>query len=158
MGSVTPEQHALSFIEKGNELTEAEAEKIFAALKPLPSREFLFGSWNGGGFQTGHPGNKALKETRWAGKDFRGIDDVDPIMILDDKDRRIWNAEWGHASLREMVFRGVTSVAMIYDNKPIFDHFRYVNEDNVMGAMDAPKVMGSDGTFYFYLTKRKSPE
>lgn len=124
------------------------------------------------------------KTLRWAGKDFRGVDDVDPIMVLDEEGKRSWSEEWGHASvsrfpltcfavvrmvvwcvsggattdvrqLREMVFRGVASVAMIYDTKPIFDHFRYVDEDNVMGAMDAPKVMGDNGTFYFYLSKRK---
>ena len=53
-----------------------------------------------------------------------------------------------------MVFRGVTSTAMIYDTKPIFDHFRYVNENMVLGAMDCPKVMPG-GTFYFFLTRRK---
>lgn len=54
-----------------------------------------------------------------------------------------------------MVFRGVTSTAMIYDIKPIFDHFRWVNEDLVMGAMDCPKLYGTESTFYFYLTRRK---
>jgi hypothetical protein len=53
-----------------------------------------------------------------------------------------------------MVFRGVTSAAMIYDNKPIFDHFRYVGEDLVMGAMECPKLMGDAGTYYFYLIRR----
>ncbi|KAI4175717.1 MAG: hypothetical protein LQ348_006118 [Seirophora lacunosa] len=43
-----------------------------------------------------------------------------------------------------MVFRGVTSTAMIYDIKPIFDHFRRVNEDLVMGAMDCPKLYGTE--------------
>ncbi|KAL8782179.1 MAG: hypothetical protein Q9213_005615 [Squamulea squamosa] len=156
MGSTTPEQQAISYIQNGGgAITEAEAEKIYNALKPLTSREFLFGCWNGGDFATGHPGSEGLKKVRWAGKDFRGVDDVDPIMVFDEEGKRVWNEEWGHASLREMVFRGVTSVAMIYDIHPIFDHFRYVSEDTVMGAMDAPKVMGSDTTFYFYLTKRK---
>lgn len=50
----------------------------------------------------------------------------------------------------------MASTAMIYDIKPIFDHFRYVNGDLVMGAMDCPKLFGPElGTFYFYLTKRK---
>lgn len=56
--------------------------------------------------------------------------------------------------IREMVFRGVISAAMIYDTKPIFDHFRYVNEDMVLGAMDCPKVMAGPETYYFYLTRR----
>jgi hypothetical protein len=56
-----------------------------------------------------------------------------------------------------MIFRGVVSTAMIYDNKPIFDHFRYVNENTVAGVMDAPKVMGTqNGFYYFFLTRRKS--
>lgn len=54
-----------------------------------------------------------------------------------------------------MVFRGVASAAMIYDTRPIFDYFRYVNEDTVLGAMDCPKVMSADGTYYFFLTRRK---
>lgn len=54
-----------------------------------------------------------------------------------------------------MVFRGVTSTAMIYDKQPIFDHFRYLNEEIVMGAMDCPKYMEPEKTFYFYLTKRE---
>jgi hypothetical protein len=44
---------------------------------------------------------------------------------------------------------------MIYDNRPIFDHFRYVNEDMVLGIMDCPKVMGADSFYYFFLTRRK---
>lgn len=58
-----------------------------------------------------------------------------------------------YGKLREMVFRGVTSTAMIYDEKPIFDHFRYVDENIVAGAMDCPKVFGSESTYYFYLTR-----
>ena len=57
-----------------------------------------------------------------------------------------------------MVFRGVPSAAMIYDIKPIFDHFRYVNEDIVFGAMDCPKVFPEPETCYFYLTRRKEGE
>lgn len=56
--------------------------------------------------------------------------------------------------VREIVFRGVVSAAMIYDSKPIFDHFRYVDENMVLGAMEAPKQMGPNGTYYFYLTRR----
>lgn len=53
------------------------------------------------------------------------------------------------------MFRGVTSTSMIYDEKPIFDHFRFVTSDVVAGAMDAPKLFGSDSTFYFYLTRKE---
>lgn len=54
-----------------------------------------------------------------------------------------------------MVYRGVTSAAMIYDIKPIFEHFRYLSEDTVLGAMECPKLMGTESTCYFFLSRRK---
>lgn len=50
-----------------------------------------------------------------------------------------------------MVFRGVLSTVMIYDDRPIFDHFRYVDDNLVAGVMEGKAVEGGD--FYFYLTR-----
>ena len=133
----------------------SEVEEIYNALPPISTPTFMVGSWKGGSLDTGHPGHKMAGETRWAGKDFRSVDDVDPIINYNDNGDRVFDADWGHASLREMVYRGVASIAMIYDNKPIFDHFRYVDEDMVMGAMDAPKLKMEGGIYYFFLTRRK---
>ncbi|KAI4089415.1 MAG: hypothetical protein LQ348_006117 [Seirophora lacunosa] len=99
MGSNTAEQQVVALIKKGGPVAEAEVEKAFNALQALPSREFLFGSWGGGGFDTGHEGYAGLVKARWAGKDFRSVDDVDPIMVFDEKDRRVWNEDWGRASV-----------------------------------------------------------
>ncbi|PTB56864.1 hypothetical protein M431DRAFT_81722, partial [Trichoderma harzianum CBS 226.95] len=118
-------------------VSETEAEQVFNQLKPI-APSFLIGKWKGGDL------NRAY---------FRSENDGDPIMVLDEQGNRIWNKDWGHCLLREMVFRGVTSTAMIYDEKPIFDHFRYINENVVAGAMDCPKVFGSESTYYFYLTR-----
>ncbi|KAL9577275.1 MAG: hypothetical protein Q9212_006472 [Teloschistes hypoglaucus] len=155
MSSITPEQQAISLIERKGSYTESEVEQVFNALKPLPSAEFMFGSWNGGVIETGHPGGKALKETEWAGREVRGIDDVDPIICVDDENERHWNEGWGHASLREMVFRAKASIALIYDDYPICEHLRYVSEDLVMEAMDAPKMMPFNSILYTYLIRRK---
>lgn len=100
--SATTEQQVVSLIEKGGSVAENEVEKLYDALKPLPSPEILIGSWGGGGFDTGHPGYAGLAQARWAGKDFRSVDDVDPIMVLDEKDNRVWNEEWGHASVSRL--------------------------------------------------------
>lgn len=62
----------------------------------------MLGSWNCGVVETGHPGGKALKETEWAGRDVRGINDVDPIMCVDGESKRYWNEGWGHASVRAL--------------------------------------------------------
>ena len=78
--------------------TEAEVEKIFNALKPIKT-SFLIGDWDPGDLDTGHVGSKGLKDLRWAGKDFRSEDDGDPIMVLDDAGKRVYNEEWGHSSV-----------------------------------------------------------
>lgn len=40
------------------------------------------------------------------------------------------------ARLRAVSHRGTVSAAMVYDHLPIIDHFRMVDDDNVMGLMD----------------------
>lgn len=83
--------------------TEAEVEKIFNALKPIKT-SFLIGEWDGGDLDTGHMAYKALKGIRWTGKDFRSDDDGDPIMVLDDAEKRVYNEEWGHSSVSLFFF------------------------------------------------------
>lgn len=41
---------------------------------------------------------------------------------------------------------------MIYDDRPVLDHFRYVDENLVAGIMES-KALGKDGDFYFYLKR-----
>ena len=51
-----------------------------------------------------------------------------------------------------MVYGGNVSTAMIYDDRPIFDHFRYVNDKLLAGVMEG-KALGDAGPFYFYLRR-----
>ena len=39
---------------------------------------------------------------------------------------------------------------MIYDDRPVFDHFRYIDDNLLAGVMDG-KELGKE--FYFYLKK-----
>jgi hypothetical protein len=39
------------------------------------------------------------------------------------------------ASLRTVSFEGVLSAAMVYDDQPIVDHFRNIDDRRIMGAM-----------------------
>ena len=41
------------------------------------------------------------------------------------------------ARLREVRYRGVVSAALVYDALPVIDTFRAVDDDTVLGAMDA---------------------
>ncbi|MFI1912553.1 DUF4334 domain-containing protein [Nocardia sp. NPDC020380] len=52
------------------------------------------------------------------------------------------------ARLRELEYRGKSSVAMIYDHLPIIDIFRRVDEDTLLGVMD---LRGMDQPYFFVL-------
>ena len=96
--SNSPEEAFISLSQQGGLVSESSVEKIYNALQPIKS-SFLIGDWDGGNLDTGHPGYKTLTEMRWAGKNFRSIDDVDPIVVLDEADRRVFGEDWGHASV-----------------------------------------------------------
>lgn len=54
--------------------------------------------------------------------------------------------------MRQVKFRDQVSATMIYDDRGVFDYFRYVNDDMVAGIMEG-KELGEDGLFYFYLVR-----
>lgn len=54
------------------------------------------------------------------------------------------------ASVRLETFRGKESAAMAYDQQPIIDHFRRVDEDRLMGVMT---IRGREGHYCFVLEK-----
>ena len=54
------------------------------------------------------------------------------------------------ARLRPLTYRGVTSAAMIYDQLPIADCFRRVDDDTLVGAMD---IRGHSQPYFFTLRR-----
>ncbi|KAJ5726878.1 hypothetical protein N7493_005905 [Penicillium malachiteum] len=144
----TPEQEYIDLITRTN-VSEEEYFAVFDKLKPV-APEKLIGSWEGANVDSNHPVEQKLTLMKWVGKDFHSTEDVDPVMVYKDDGSRVWNAEWGHACLRQIEWRGVVSTAMIYDNFPIIDYFRYVNDNILAGAMDAKNM---EGIYFFYLHK-----
>ncbi|KAJ7069512.1 hypothetical protein C8F01DRAFT_1245712 [Mycena amicta] len=132
-------------------LTSDTLTALFDQLKPI-APGFLLGEWSGGDFDTGHPASQALKAIKWAGKTFRSTEDVDPIIVSGDgeSEKRVVLEEYGRARIREIQFHGVVSAAMVYDIRPIIDHFRYVDENTVAGVMD---VKDAPAGYHFYLTR-----
>lgn len=63
----------------------------------------------------------------------------------------LFSTRKGKARLRMMQFRGQVSAAMIYDAKPINDHFRLLEDGHLMGIMDLKGVAGP----YFFGLKKK---
>ena len=104
----------------------------FDALAPVAEEEML-GDWEGELVPTGHPGEPMLEQLQWVGKRFVSRDEVYPLICGDDREV---NGVMGTASLRMVEYRGVVTATMVYDKHPIFDAFRRVDADTVMGAMD----------------------
>ncbi|KAJ5774025.1 hypothetical protein N7457_008921 [Penicillium paradoxum] len=148
MSSSASQDQFAALVAKGGKLAEADIEAVYNNLPALPI-DFLHGEWKGGSFDTGHPGHAQLLDMNWLGKTFHSNENVDPIVVSKDG-KRVCDESWGHAVLREIRFRDIVSTAMIYDKNPIIDHFRYVNDKLVAGAMDT-SLYGDAGTYYFYL-------
>ncbi|WP_083913428.1 DUF4334 domain-containing protein [Nocardia concava] len=138
----------------GHRATAEELDELFAAAESI-GIEFMLGEWDGGHFALGHPIEKQLDAMRWAGKSFTDRDTVSPIVCFDAAGGRAANPSFGGARLREMVYQGSVTATMVYDELPMFDHFRRIDDDTVMGAMDSK---GRTKPGYFYLTRRATAE
>lgn len=122
---------------------------LYDSLEALPT-EFMHGEWDGGVFNTGHPGEKMLGHMNWRGKTFLNDNDVDPIVCHAPDGGRAASAVMGKASLRSVAYRGISTATMVYDNHPIFDHFRKVSDDTVLGVMDRK---GDEFPLFFWLQR-----
>lgn len=56
-----------------------------------------------------------------------------------------------------MDYRGKASASMIYDQKPIIDIFRKIDEDTMLGVMDI-KNFPSEKSYFFYLKRVQKQE
>lgn len=130
-----------------------EALALFDSL-PAVGEEELLGEWAGGLVPTGHPGEAMLDQLRWAGKTFRGRDDVDPIVVHDASGARAASDVMGAATIRMVEFRGVVTATMVYDKHPVFDHFRRLDDGTLLGVMDRK---GEEHPLVFTLTRSAAP-
>lgn len=123
---------------------------LFDAADAIDETAFMHGEWKGGVFNSGHPGEGQLGALGWVGKNFNDDNDVDPIVTLGARGERVANPVMGKASLRMVVYRDLPTATMIYDKHPIFDHFRKITDDIVIGVMDRK---GDPNPLFFHLTR-----
>lgn len=126
-----------------------DLDVFFDQLEPV-SIEAMIGNWRGGVFATGNPVEILLKDfgvVKWHGKRFDSADRVQALI------GRCCGFEThfplGTAVLRRVEFRGRLSAAMIYDRRPIIDHFRRIDDNAMMGIMDRKGKI----EVYFYLER-----
>jgi hypothetical protein len=84
-------------------------------------------------------GRVPFLKTAWVGRIFQGL-----VPFLTTSKPR--------ATLRMVDFRGHTSAAMVYNDLPITDSFRKVDEDTVLGCMD---MKGMEQPYFFVLRREK---
>ncbi|KAK6211516.1 hypothetical protein QIS74_10780 [Colletotrichum tabaci] len=114
---------------KAGRIEEAAVIAVFDQLKAIPP-EFMLGKWDGFPIDTSHTATE--QPFKWAGKDFRSLDDVDPV--------------------REIKYRGLLTAGMIYDDFPRIDSFRFVDENTVLGAME-DKNVENNRPVWFYMRR-----
>jgi len=150
---------------------------------PAITPKAMLGTWRGEELATGHAFDGLLEPSGWWGKDFRALDDVDPLLFerggkrfagnpglmplgLIERAPKLARSKGGaamfrwllplmktrrpRARLRPVEYRGVTSAAMVYDQLPIIDCFRRVDDLTVLGAMD---IRGFNEPYFFVLRR-----
>ncbi|MEB3984211.1 DUF4334 domain-containing protein [Mycobacterium sp. 663a-19] len=135
-------------------IADAELDDFWATLAPT-TIDGMIGDWKGGEFLTGHRANGALANINWFGKTFKSATDAQPLVCLDADGNKYSNMERmnGEASLWMEEFRGEVTATMVYDGRPVHDHFKKIDDDAVMGIMNGKDVLDNGRYYYFYLER-----
>ncbi|MDV3136460.1 MULTISPECIES: DUF4334 domain-containing protein [Mycobacteriaceae] len=140
--------------ERTDRISDAELDEFWATLAPA-TIDFMIGEWAGGEFDTGHRANGFMKRLNWFGKTFVSATDAKPLVCLDADGNKFSNTEAmnGEASLWMEEFRGELVASMVYDGRPVHDHFKVVDDNAVMGIMNGKGALDGDKFLYFYLER-----
>ncbi|WP_405808832.1 DUF4334 domain-containing protein [Streptomyces sp. NBC_01520] len=131
-----------------------QLDEVWAALATVRPEEIL-GDWKGGEFRTGHPLDGTLEKADWYGKSFAAVHDAKPLVCRNAAGELYSNRELGkgEASLWTVEFRGEATATMIYDGRPVLDHFKRVDDTTLMGIMNGKGVPADGPFFYFFLDR-----
>lgn len=140
--------------------TDEEVFALYDKLPPVKVEEIFPQKWLGTGINTGHWGSPALDGMKWVGKWYRSKLDAVPLVCYNDEGKLFSNLMMkGEASLWDITFRGKTSATMVYDGSPVFDHFRKVDDNTILGVMNGKPLEGSppvvdNGKYFFFFLER----
>ncbi|WP_137872583.1 DUF4334 domain-containing protein [Rhodococcus sp. Q] len=131
-----------------------ELDELWAAL-PVVHIDELSGRWRGRGFRTGHHTEQLLEKTRWYGKTFGSRFDVQPLVCRGEDGELFSDVKGGKgvASLWMVEFRGEVTATMVYDGMPVFDHFKRVGPDTLIGVMNGKGVLDNGEHYWFALDR-----
>lgn len=135
----------------------AALDELWSQLETVGTGEIL-GSWKGFAFATGHPLQRRLDKTRWHGKRFSSVHAAQPLICADDNGELFSDVKSGNgeASLWNVEFRGEVTATMVYDGMPVFDHFKRLDADTLMGIMNGkPELVLADGRHFYFGLERE---
>lgn len=131
-------------IASGKAYTNDDILPLFDQLDPVNIDEMI-GTWKGGKFDAG----KSPDPINWYGKRFNSAYDAEPLLAS-KPDGTIYSFDkWGMAQLREIKFRDKVSGSLIYNQKPLMDYFRKIDDDTLLGLGE----MKGKLLFFFYLKR-----
>ncbi|PNP79754.1 hypothetical protein FNYG_06847 [Fusarium nygamai] len=158
---------------KAGKVTLEEAEQLFDSL-PAVKPEELRGLWKGESFATGSPLDGGLEKSGWYGKEFIDNDKVHPLVFKSNSNGRFnvnpvkilhlqndvylpdvqsdVETDQPTARIRVVEYRGVPTASMVYNERPIIDSFRKVDENTVLGSMENPELPVP----YFFVLRRET--
>ncbi|MEO0602340.1 MAG: GXWXG domain-containing protein, partial [Myxococcota bacterium] len=143
-------------------LSERETLDLWCSLPPVPL-ETMIGRWRGDEVPGTHPMSGLLSVSGWYGKAFLDPDTVHPLLFWNASRTGVFAVHPSRlpmglpvpvtpllrlgvvlgrpylatrrptARLRMVELYGVTSAAMVYDDRPIVDGFRRLDDDRLMG-------------------------
>jgi uncharacterized protein DUF4334/GXWXG protein len=137
---------------RGGRIDPGQLDEVWAGLEAVRAEDIL-GAWRGSEFDTGHPLNGTLARAGWHGKTFVSLADAKPLICRGADGELYSNQELGNgeATLWNIEFRGEVTATMVYDGRPVFDHFKRVDDDTLMGIMN---VKQNGGLFYYFILDR----
>ncbi|MGV9664370.1 DUF4334 domain-containing protein [Nocardia niigatensis] len=137
-------------------VSPADLDELWRGLDTVRAEDIL-GEWKGAAFQTGHPLCRALARSRWYGKTFVSLSQVKPLICRAEDGTLFSDTALGggEASLWNVEFRGEVTATMVYDGRPVFDHFKRLDETTLMGIMNGrPDLVLADGRHFYFLLER----
>jgi hypothetical protein len=141
----TVEHQVLTLIEqsKHGAIDSARLMALYRQLEPV-AIDFMIGTWHGSLFN-GQSGDG------WWGKNMISAQHVQPLLFQRPDGSVYSNEVWGLAHLETGRFDDLSETAMlVYNDKPLYDYFRRVNDETVIGLTPAA-VAKID--FFFQLTR-----
>ncbi|WP_299531401.1 DUF4334 domain-containing protein [uncultured Streptomyces sp.] len=138
----------------GGRTTLDELDALWAALRTVRPQEIL-GPWRGSEFVSGHRFEGELRKARWYGKTFHSVTDAKPLICRGDDGELYSNVAMGkgEASLWTVEFRGEPTATMVYDGRPVLDHFKRIDDSTLLGVMNGKGVL-DEGRHYYFLLDR----